>query len=37
MPMRAQLGQVCLGIADRDAVDNDGALLERLQAVDAFD
>ena len=34
---RAQLRQVGLGIADRDAVDRDRALLKRLEPVDAFD
>ena len=34
---RAQLGQVGLRVADRDAVDDDLALLERLERVDALD
>ena len=36
MPMRAAAGQAAAGVADRDVVDHDPALLERLQAVDAL-
>ena len=34
---RAQLGQVGLGVGDRDAVDDDVALLEGLERVDGLD
>src|SRR5678815_1299116 len=37
MCIRDRLGQVGLRVADRDAVDRDGALLERLERVDALD
>src|SRR5581483_4164466 len=34
---RTQLRQICLGVADRNPVDDDRALFERLEPVDALD